>query len=51
MCNYNQNNNSFGCQNSHTLNYLLKGELDFQGFVVSDWQVSTFFEAWQSYES
>lgn len=38
MCSYNQINNSYGCQNSHTLNYLLKGELDFQGFVVSDWQ-------------
>ncbi|KAI4086010.1 MAG: hypothetical protein LQ344_007924 [Seirophora lacunosa] len=38
MCSYNQINNSYGCQNSYILNYLLKGELDFQGFVVSDWQ-------------
>ena len=38
MCSYNQLNNSYGCQNSHILNYLLKGELDFQGFVMSDWQ-------------
>lgn len=38
MCSYNQLNNSYGCQNSYTLNYLLKGELDFQGFVMSDWQ-------------
>ncbi|KAL8935612.1 MAG: hypothetical protein Q9216_005338 [Gyalolechia sp. 2 TL-2023] len=38
MCSYNQINNSYGCQNSQTLNYLLKGELDFQGFVLSDWQ-------------
>ena len=38
MCSYNQLNNSYGCQNSHMLNYLLKGELDFQGFVMSDWQ-------------
>ncbi|KAL9000747.1 MAG: hypothetical protein Q9188_005622 [Gyalolechia gomerana] len=38
MCSYNQINNSYGCQNSHMLNYLLKGELDFQGFVLSDWQ-------------
>jgi len=38
MCSYNQINNSYGCQNSHTLNYLLKGELGFQGFVLSDWQ-------------
>ncbi|KAL8763834.1 MAG: hypothetical protein Q9184_000430 [Pyrenodesmia sp. 2 TL-2023] len=38
MCSYNQINNSYGCQNSYTLNKLLKGELDFQGFVLSDWQ-------------
>ncbi|CAF9909174.1 MAG: hypothetical protein HETSPECPRED_008865 [Heterodermia speciosa] len=38
MCSYNQINNSYGCQNSYLLNYLLKGELDFQGFVMSDWQ-------------
>ena len=38
MCSYNQINNSYGCQNSYTLNYLLKGELGFQGFVMSDWQ-------------
>ena len=38
MCSYNQVNNSYACQNSHMLNYLLKGELGFQGFVMSDWQ-------------
>jgi len=38
MCSYNQVNNSYACQNSYMLNYLLKGELDFQGFVMSDWQ-------------
>ncbi|KAI4115783.1 MAG: hypothetical protein LQ338_007808, partial [Usnochroma carphineum] len=38
MCSYQQINNSYGCQNSYTLNYLLKGELDFQGFIMSDWQ-------------
>ena len=38
MCSYNQVNNSYACQNSHMLNYLLKGELDYQGFVVTDWQ-------------
>ncbi|KAI9679761.1 MAG: hypothetical protein M1817_004775 [Caeruleum heppii] len=37
MCSYQQINNSYGCQNSYTLNYLLKRELDFQGFVLSDW--------------
>lgn len=37
MCSYNRVNNSYGCQNSKTLNGLLKTELGFQGFVVSDW--------------
>ncbi|RAL13127.1 beta-glucosidase [Aspergillus homomorphus CBS 101889] len=37
MCSYNRVNNSYGCQNSKTMNGLLKGELGFQGFVVSDW--------------
>ena len=37
MCVYNLANNSYGCQNSYTLNYLLKGELGFQGFVMTDW--------------
>lgn len=37
MCSYNRVNNSYACQNSYTLNYLLKEELGFQGFVVSDW--------------
>ncbi|KAF2834943.1 glycoside hydrolase family 3 protein [Patellaria atrata CBS 101060] len=38
MCSYNQINNSYGCQNSYIQNYLLKGELGFQGFILSDWQ-------------
>lgn len=37
MCSYNQINNSYGCSNSLTMNKLLKAELDFQGFVVTDW--------------
>lgn len=37
MCSYQQINNSYGCQNSYLLNYVLKGELGFQGFVMSDW--------------
>lgn len=37
MCSYNRVNNSYGCQNSAILNGLLKTELGFQGFVVSDW--------------
>ncbi|KAL2851068.1 glycosyl hydrolase family 3 N terminal domain-containing protein [Aspergillus pseudoustus] len=38
MCSYQRINNSYGCQNSKTMNGLLKGELGFQGFVVSDWE-------------
>lgn len=37
MCSYNRVNQSHACQNSYLLNYLLKEELGFQGFVVSDW--------------
>ncbi|KAK3709391.1 hypothetical protein LTR37_010952 [Vermiconidia calcicola] len=37
MCSYNQINGSYGCQNSWTQNGLLKGELGFQGFIVTDW--------------
>ncbi|KAF2742764.1 glycoside hydrolase family 3 protein [Sporormia fimetaria CBS 119925] len=37
MCSYNKINNSQGCQNSYIQNYLLKGELGFQGFILSDW--------------
>lgn len=37
MCSLNQVNNSYACENSFLLNYLLKEELGFQGFVVSDW--------------
>ncbi|KAL4985142.1 glycosyl hydrolase family 3 N terminal domain-containing protein [Aspergillus falconensis] len=37
MCSYQRINNSYGCQNSKVMNGLLKGELGFQGFVVSDW--------------
>ena len=38
MCSYQQINNSYGCANSYTMNHLLKNELGFQGFVMSDWQ-------------
>ncbi len=38
MCSYNQINNSYGCQNSKLLNNILKDELGFQGFIMSDWQ-------------
>ena len=37
MCSYNRINSSYGCQNSKLLNGMLKDELGFQGYVVSDW--------------
>ena len=37
MCSYNMVNNSYACGNSKLLNGILKDELDFQGFVQSDW--------------
>lgn len=37
MCAYNRFNDSYACQNSYTQNGLLKGELGFEGFIVSDW--------------
>jgi beta-glucosidase len=37
MCSYNRMNGSYACENSKSLNGLLKGELGFQGYVMSDW--------------
>ncbi|KAK7462900.1 hypothetical protein VKT23_007479 [Stygiomarasmius scandens] len=37
MCSYNNLNGTQACQNSFTLNHLLKTELSFQGSVISDW--------------
>lgn len=37
MCSYNRANNSYACQNSKVMNGLLKTELGFEGFVVTDW--------------
>ncbi len=37
MCALQQINGSYACQNSWAMNGLLKQELGFQGFVVSDW--------------
>ena len=37
MCSYNRLNNSYSCQNSKLLNGILKEELGYQGFVMSDW--------------
>jgi len=32
MCSYNRINGTYACENPWTTNYLLKNELDFQGF-------------------
>lgn len=37
MCSYNQVNNSYACDNAKLMNGLLKDEMGFQGFVMSDW--------------
>lgn len=37
MCAYNRVNGSYACQNSKIQNGLLKEELGFQGYVMSDW--------------
>ncbi|CAO3636445.1 unnamed protein product [Cunninghamella echinulata] len=37
MCSYNRVNGTHACEDDHTLNTILKGELNFKGFVMSDW--------------
>jgi len=37
MCSYNKINGAFACGNSDTMKTLLRNELDFKGFVTSDW--------------
>lgn len=37
MCSYNKVNGAFACGNRDTLQTLLKQEIGFRGFVVSDW--------------
>ncbi|KAJ1310905.1 hypothetical protein OPQ81_009420 [Rhizoctonia solani] len=37
MGSYNQVNGTYACENSHILNDILKSELGFQGYVMSDW--------------
>src|SRR6202789_1379257 len=37
MCSYNRINGDFGCENSYTLQNVLKKDWGFQGFVISDW--------------
>ncbi|RBA11792.1 beta-glucosidase G, partial [Fusarium proliferatum] len=37
MCSYNRINGTYACENDRTINQVLKTELGFQGYVVSDW--------------
>ena len=37
MCSYNRINGPYGCGSSATLQGVLRGELGFKGFVISDW--------------
>ena len=37
MCSYNRLNSTYACANDRALNQILKGELAFPGFVLSDW--------------
>ncbi|KAL2141502.1 hypothetical protein VTI28DRAFT_2320 [Corynascus sepedonium] len=37
MCSYNKINGTWACENEHVLNGLLKEELGFPGYVVTDW--------------
>ncbi|KAI2774478.1 glycoside hydrolase family 3 protein [Daldinia loculata] len=37
MCSYNKINGTWACENPHALDTLLKKELGFQGYVMTDW--------------
>ena len=37
MCSYNKFGGSWSCESNELLTSLLKNELDFQGYVMSDW--------------
>lgn len=37
MCSYNMVNGTYACENNDLINTILKEELGFRGFVVSDW--------------
>ncbi|GKT45189.1 putative beta-glucosidase G [Colletotrichum spaethianum] len=37
MCSYNRLNQTYACENSGLLNDILKSELAFEGYVMSDW--------------
>lgn len=38
MCSYNKINGTYACDNANLLGQIQKGELDYQSFIVSDFQ-------------
>lgn len=51
MCAYQRINNSYACHNSKAQNGLLKTELGFEGFIVTDWRAlrkscSVLYQEW-----
>jgi len=40
MCSYNLLNGIYACENPYLLNSFLKGDMGFQGFVMSDWDAT-----------
>src|SRR3954469_916173 len=40
MCSYNLVNDTYACENDKILNGYLKGQLGFQGWVMSDWDAT-----------
>ncbi|KAH9840459.1 glycoside hydrolase family 3 protein [Teratosphaeria destructans] len=43
MCSYNRINGTYACDNHYSQMHLLKGELGFKGFIVSDWSAQHSF--------
>ncbi|KAF2096300.1 beta-D-glucoside glucohydrolase [Rhizodiscina lignyota] len=41
MCSYNKVNGTYSCENKHTMTEVLKGELGFKGYIMSDWNAQT----------
>jgi beta-glucosidase len=37
MCSYNKLNGTWACENDKIIHGVLKGELDFKGYIMSDW--------------
>lgn len=40
MCSYNKINGVYACESDYAINHLLKGQLQFKGYVQSDWSAT-----------